>query len=224
MSNIWSRLINLAGNITGTLPVANGGTGLTAGTSGGVLAYTASGTLASSAALTAHGVVIGGGAGVAPTVTAAGTTGQILAGASTDPTWLSVGQAWSASTGAAATRSGTNGSTYSVRATTTPAAMGIVVSATLDIGTYLVSGSVGGNPTSATGSYSVQLWVGGTSVTTANLFTIEAWPSGQTFSITVPSIPVVITSNSTIVGLAESFTGTTASNNKQELWITKIAN
>lgn len=27
MSTIWSRLINLAGNITGTLPIANGGTG-----------------------------------------------------------------------------------------------------------------------------------------------------------------------------------------------------
>lgn len=54
--------------ITGTLPVGNGGTGLTAGTSGGVLAYTAAGTLASSGALTANLPVIGGGAGVAPTV------------------------------------------------------------------------------------------------------------------------------------------------------------
>ena len=60
------------------LPVASGGTGLTAGTSGGVLAYTASGTLASSAALTQYGVVIGGGAGAAPTSTAAGTAGYVL--------------------------------------------------------------------------------------------------------------------------------------------------
>ena len=60
------------------LPVASGGTGLTAGTSGGVLAYTASGTLASSGALTQYGVVIGGGAGVAPTSTAAGTAGHVL--------------------------------------------------------------------------------------------------------------------------------------------------
>ena len=52
----------------GTLGVAAGGTGLTAGTSGGVLAYTATGTLASSGALTANLPVIGGGAGVAPTV------------------------------------------------------------------------------------------------------------------------------------------------------------
>ncbi len=48
------------------LPLANGGTGLTSGTSGGILAYTASGTLASSGALTAGQVLIGGGAGVVP--------------------------------------------------------------------------------------------------------------------------------------------------------------
>jgi hypothetical protein len=67
-----------------TLPVANGGTGLTAGTSGGVLAYTASGTLASSAALAANNVVVGGGAGVAPSstsllaISAAVTTGNYI--------------------------------------------------------------------------------------------------------------------------------------------------
>ena len=51
-----------------TIAVANGGTGLTSGTSGGILAFTASGTLASSGVLTANLPVIGGGAGVAPTV------------------------------------------------------------------------------------------------------------------------------------------------------------
>jgi hypothetical protein len=58
---------------TGTLGVDQGGTNLTAGTSGGVLAYTASGTLASSAALAANALVIGGGAGVAPSTTTTGT-------------------------------------------------------------------------------------------------------------------------------------------------------
>lgn len=73
-------LVNLAGTQTltnkslgasevnsGTLAVANGGTNLASGTSGGVLGYTASGTLASSAALGANQVVIGGGAGATPT-------------------------------------------------------------------------------------------------------------------------------------------------------------
>ncbi len=54
--------------VANPLPVANGGTALASGTSGGVLAFTASGTLASSGALTANLPVIGGGAGVAPTV------------------------------------------------------------------------------------------------------------------------------------------------------------
>ena len=70
------------------LPVASGGTGLTSGTSGGVLAYTASGTLASSAALTQYGVVYGGGAGAVPVATANGTTGQaFIATTSGAPSW-----------------------------------------------------------------------------------------------------------------------------------------
>jgi hypothetical protein len=53
--------------------VADGGTGLSSGTSGGVLAFTASGTIASSGALAANAIVIGGGAGVAPSTTTTGT-------------------------------------------------------------------------------------------------------------------------------------------------------
>ncbi len=65
----------LAIGYSGTaLPVANGGTGLTGGTSGGVPAYTASGVLASSAALTSNGLVLGGGAGAVPKVAAGLTT------------------------------------------------------------------------------------------------------------------------------------------------------
>lgn len=60
-------LVNLAEQVAGILAVANGGTGLSSGTSGGILGYTASGTLASSAALGASQVVIGGGAGATPT-------------------------------------------------------------------------------------------------------------------------------------------------------------
>lgn len=58
---------------SGTLPVPSGGTGLTSGTSGGVPYYSASNTLASSAALGANQLVIGGGAGAAPSTTTTGT-------------------------------------------------------------------------------------------------------------------------------------------------------
>lgn len=51
----------------GTVGVAAGGTGITSGTSGGILGFTATGTIASSAALASKQVVIGAGAGATPT-------------------------------------------------------------------------------------------------------------------------------------------------------------
>lgn len=61
--------------------VADGGTGLSSGTSGGILGYTASGTLASSVALTANALILGGGAGATPTPMASlGTTTTVLHG------------------------------------------------------------------------------------------------------------------------------------------------
>jgi len=70
--------VSLTADVSGTLPVLNGGTNLSSGTSGGVLAYTASGTLASSGVLAQYGVVIGGGAGAVPTSTAVGTATHVL--------------------------------------------------------------------------------------------------------------------------------------------------
>ena len=68
-SGQWTcAAVGLTTDVSGILPVANGGTGLASGTSGGVLAYTASGTLASSGALTVDLPVIGGGAGAVPGV------------------------------------------------------------------------------------------------------------------------------------------------------------
>jgi hypothetical protein len=76
-----TTFVNAATNVTGTLPVANGGTGLTAGTSGGVPYYSAAGTIASSAALTANKVLLGGGAGAAPTATTLlGTAAAVTSG------------------------------------------------------------------------------------------------------------------------------------------------
>lgn len=60
-------------NLTNALGVAFGGTGLTSGTSGGVLYYSATGTLASSSLLTSNALMIGGGAGGAPSTTTTGT-------------------------------------------------------------------------------------------------------------------------------------------------------
>lgn len=73
----WGALnLSSASARTGTLPVTNGGTGLTSGTSGGLLYFSAGTTIASSGAYTANAVLYGGGAGSAPgevTLNATGT-------------------------------------------------------------------------------------------------------------------------------------------------------
>lgn len=73
--------------LSGTpLPVANGGTGLTSGTSGGIPGYTAAGVLASSVQLTANALLLGGGAGATPTpLGSLGTTVTVLHGNAAGP-------------------------------------------------------------------------------------------------------------------------------------------
>jgi hypothetical protein len=89
----WSA-VSLAADVSGTLPVANGGTGLTAGTSGGIPYYSSTSAITSSALLTQYGVVYGGGAGASPVATANGTTGQaFVATTSGAPSWGIAGPA-----------------------------------------------------------------------------------------------------------------------------------
>ncbi len=72
--------------------VADGGTNLDAGTSGGILGYTATGVLASSVLLTASALVLGGGADATPTpLGSLGTTTTLLHGnAAGAPSWAAV--------------------------------------------------------------------------------------------------------------------------------------
>lgn len=81
--------------ITGlTVPVtvATGGTGLTTGTSGGILGFTGTTTLASSVLLTANALILGAGAGATPTpLGSLGTTTTVLHGnAAGAPSFASV--------------------------------------------------------------------------------------------------------------------------------------
>lgn len=67
--------------VAGTLIVGNGGTGLSAGTSGGVPYFSSTSAMLSSAALTSNALVLGGGAGAAPAPLASlGTTTTVLHG------------------------------------------------------------------------------------------------------------------------------------------------
>lgn len=130
--------------------VADGGTGLSSGTSGGVLAFTASGTLASSGALTANGLVLGGGAGAAPS-TVAGI-------ASDGASQLQLGVAGS-SVGSVQLRNATSGS-ITIQPTTgalgtvtltAPATTGTIGLAAQTQGKHMVPVMAGGMTPSATG-------------------------------------------------------------------------
>ena len=73
--------------------VAQGGTGLNSGNSGGVPYYSGSGAMTSSAELTQYNLLVGGGAGAAPyALGSLGDLGKVLtsAGAGAVPTWQTV--------------------------------------------------------------------------------------------------------------------------------------
>lgn len=96
MAEVWvrwyQRLREMLGGATGIIPVTSGGTGIAAGVSGGVLAFTALTTLASSALLENNQIMLGGGAGATPkTGIGLGTTTQVLHGNAVGaPTWGAV--------------------------------------------------------------------------------------------------------------------------------------
>lgn len=73
------------------IPVGNGGTGLITGTSGGILGFTGTTTIASSGLLTQYSLMAGGGAGATPGVITKGTAGQILLDQTgANPSWNSM--------------------------------------------------------------------------------------------------------------------------------------
>ncbi len=82
----------LVSGAAGALAVSGGGTGLTAGTSGGILGFTGTTTIASSVLLTANALLLGGGADATPVpMGSLGTTTTVLHGnAAGAPTFGSI--------------------------------------------------------------------------------------------------------------------------------------
>lgn len=105
-SNQYANAIDAHGNLTcaqvttsqlsGNISVANGGTGIVSGTSGGILGFTASGTIASSGVLAGNQLVIGGGAGFTPSYLSAGSQYQVLTMGASNPGYGAVNLAQSA--------------------------------------------------------------------------------------------------------------------------------
>lgn len=78
------------------LAVSRGGTGIGSGTSGGIPYFSGSTTIASSGALTANQLVLGGGAGATPTSLAAGSQYQVLTMGAANPAYGAVNLAQTA--------------------------------------------------------------------------------------------------------------------------------
>lgn len=182
----------LAVTLSGTaLPVANGGTGLTSGTSGGVLAYTASGTLASSGALTASQLVIGGGAGVVPSSLAAGSQYQVLVMGATTPGYGQVNLAQSAAiTGTLPVANGGTGVTSSTGSTNN----------VLSNSPVLVTPTLGA-------ALATSVNFGGTSLSTYIEGTFTATLTGCTTSPTA-TVTYVVVGKMVVLSVPSGFTGT----------------
>lgn len=83
--------VDLANDVTGTLPFDKGGTGLSTGTQGGVVYFSGTTTLASSGVLTNNRIVVGGGTGAPGVVASLGTNITVLHGNATgSPAFASV--------------------------------------------------------------------------------------------------------------------------------------
>lgn len=65
--------VDLTTQVTGTLPVGNGGTGITSGISGGIPYFSSSNTISTTNVLTTGALIVGSGAGAGPVSTTTGT-------------------------------------------------------------------------------------------------------------------------------------------------------
>lgn len=199
--------VNAATQLTGITPVANGGTGLSTGTSGGILFYSAAGTLASSGALTDNVIVVGGGAGVTPNSIAAGlgTTTTVLHGnAGGEPTWGAVSLTADVTGTLPAVNGGTGQASYAVgdllsaNTTTTLSRVAAVASGSVlksaGVSTLPVWGTLAS--TDLSNSANIALLNGNQTFTGTNTFsnniTINGTPSASTDAATVGYVTTVV--------------------------------
>jgi hypothetical protein len=162
------------------LGVTSGGTGLTSGTSGGVLAFTDTDTMESSALLAEHAIVVGGGAGEVPYTIGVGTATTVLHGsASGDPTFGAV----SLTTDVSGILPPANGGTGVANTSTLTLAGGFALTFTLGAGTSLTLPASG---TVLSTAAAVTVAQGGTGVTTLTGIPLGAGTSAFTALDYVP--------------------------------------
>ncbi len=170
-----------AANIgAGILAVARGGTGIASGTSGGILGYTAIGTLASSGALTANQVIVGGGAGATPLTLAAGSQYQSLTMGAANPGYSAINLAQSAAvTGAlTVTNGGTGLATLTAHSLQVGNGTGTVTQIAVPASGTLLTGVAASDP-----AFSATPTLGVNATTTGILALATSVGSGQSISV-----------------------------------------
>lgn len=184
-----------------TVVVADGGTNLASGTSGGILGYTASGVLASSIALTQYALVVGGGAGATPVPLASlGTTTTLLHGnAAGAPTFGAVAASDLGSAVAALfgqVNWGSPGSessnTITIQATVQDAAGNTIAAATTDVEVCVSDAGTDGEPsataTIAAAGTPVGTVLSGSGTATVNMRTSAAGLFSVAVTETTPTV------------------------------------
>jgi hypothetical protein len=194
--------------LTGQVGVANGGTGLSSGTSGGILAFTGSGTIASSSALAANAIVVGGGAGVAPSTITTGTGVVTALGVNTGTAGAFVVNGGALGTPSSGTL--TNATGLPVASGISGLGTGVATALAVNTGTsgaVVVNGGALGTPSSGTvtnltGTASINIngTVGATTANTGRFTTLEA-TGVTTVSAGTVSAPAITTTGDTNTGI-----------------------
>lgn len=169
----------------GTLTVGSGGTGLSGGTQGGIPYFATSSTMASSAALANHSVVVGGGTGGAPyTLSSTGSAGNVLisGGASADPSFGALNLA-GGSNYVTGTLPVANGGTGATTLTTHGVLVGEGTSAVSALSAAGAGTVLTGQGTSSDPAFSSQPTLGVNGSTSGKILLANGNTSGQTTTI-----------------------------------------